>query len=89
VSSLTYTGTYAGNYNVNFTSAMPSANYAMSSQLTQQYNSTALFGVCSVASNTGMGTPITKSTTQIQIVMAGYGGAFATVGDVSMIFVGG
>jgi hypothetical protein len=88
VASVVYAGT-TGNYTITFTTALPSANYVVSGSTSQAYNSTTNFATVAIASSTNLGTPITKSTSACQIVISGYGGAFATVGDISVIFIGG
>ena len=88
VASVTYSGT-TGNYTITFTNALPSGNYVVSGSTSQSYNSTSNFATVAIASSSNLGTPITKSTSACQIVISGYGGAFSTVGDISVIFIGG
>jgi hypothetical protein len=87
VSSIT--GTATGLYTINFTNALPSANYTMAGSCSQSSTSTTNFSTVSIASATNLGTPITKTTTACQIVTSGFGGNFATIGDISATFVGG
>ena len=87
VSSIT--GVATGLYTVNFTTALPSANYTMAGSCSQSSTSTTNFSIVSIASATNLGTPTTKTTTACQVVTSGYGGNFATIGDISATFVGG
>jgi len=68
VSSITDNGT--GDYTVNFTTAMPDANYAVALTASAGNNNSSL--VCTVKSATQYGAPSNQTTTACQIVLVNY-----------------
>lgn len=68
VSSITDNG--AGDYTVNFTTAMPDANYAVAITASAGNNNSSL--VCTVKSATQYGAPSNQTTTACQIVLVNY-----------------
>ena len=68
VSSITDNGT--GDYTVNFTTAMPDANYGVAITACAGTNNSALVGT--VKSATQYGTPSNQTTTACQIVFVNY-----------------
>ena len=90
VSSITYAGT-SSNQTIAFTNALPSANYVVAGSISQQYNSSTNFATVAVASPTNYCSPTNKTTTACQVVFEGYGGSgpTVTIGDISVIFIGG
>jgi hypothetical protein len=68
VTSITDNGT--GDYTVNFTTAMPDANYAVAITASAGNNNSAL--VCTVKSAIQYGAPSNQTTTACQIVLINY-----------------
>jgi hypothetical protein len=82
VSSVTRNGT--GDYTVNFTTALPNANYAVSIEIAS--SSLAIGGM--VHSSTSGGSATTKTTTALRIRVASDGGTNTNAANISVIVVG-
>ena len=77
ISSVTYNGT--GDYTINFTTAMPNANYAVAFGGTSGYD--AAFGTMGFYSGSGnsTGAPSTMTTSALRFVTAGKYGTSASL----------
>jgi len=81
VSSITDNGT--GDYTVNFTTAMPDANYAIISN--QQFDVSAAASPTFVGLRASLGTPTLKSTSQYRIVTTNFNGTNTDAEQISTV----
>lgn len=90
VSSVVYSGASGQNgvFTVSFSSALPSANYVMAGTMTIKYADTSYFGYPMFTSDAYWGSPLLKTTTQVKVTMAGYGGAPANFSYGTILWIG-